>query len=69
MFDLSRLVMKVPATWEGLQACRQLRQEGIKTLATIVFGLEQSILAGEAGCVSVSPFLHELKAHFDEGWV
>ncbi|KAL3470487.1 aldolase [Aspergillus californicus] len=64
-FPNSRLVMKVPATWEGLQACRDLRALGIKTLATTLFTMEQAVLAGEVGCVSISPFLHELKAGFD----
>ncbi|RDA94611.1 hypothetical protein CP533_2447 [Ophiocordyceps camponoti-saundersi (nom. inval.)] len=27
--------------------------------------MEQVILAGEAGCISVSPFVHELRAHLD----
>ncbi|KAJ5186355.1 Aldolase-type TIM barrel [Penicillium cf. viridicatum] len=65
-FDTNRLVMKVAATWEGLQACRELALCGIKTLATTVFTMEQVVLAGEAGCVSMSPFVHEAKAHFDE---
>ncbi|KAJ5738620.1 hypothetical protein N7493_001775 [Penicillium malachiteum] len=59
--DLKRVVMKVPATWEGLQACRTLTTEGIQTLGTTVFSIEQCILAGEAGCLSVSPFIHDLK--------
>lgn len=57
--------MKVPATFEGLRACHKLRAEGIKTLATAVFNMEQAILAGEAGCISISPFVHELKAGLD----
>lgn len=57
--------MKVPGTYEGLRGCRQLKTEGIKTLATTVFTMEQAILAGEAGCVSISPFVHELKMGFD----
>ena len=65
-FDLSRLVIKVPATWEGLQACRTLKVENIKTLATTCFSFEQAILAGEAGCTSVSPFIHELKTQLDD---
>jgi transaldolase len=65
-FDRKRLVMKVAATWEGLQACRELKMENIKTLATTVFTMEQVVLAGEVGCVSISPFVHELKAVFDE---
>lgn len=64
-FDTTRLVMKVPATWEGLQACRELKAIGIKTLATTVFAMEQAVLAGEVGCISISPFVHELKAFFD----
>lgn len=61
--------MKVPATYEGLKACRQLKADGIKTLATTVFTMEQVILAGEAGCVSISPFVHELKMGFDSTYV
>lgn len=58
--------MKVPATWEGLQACRELKSINVKTLATTLFTMEQVVLAGEVGCVSISPFVHELKALFDE---
>ncbi|KAJ5158956.1 Aldolase-type TIM barrel [Penicillium coprophilum] len=65
-FDTDRLVVKVAATWEGLQACRELKRCGIKTLATTVFTMEQAVLAGEAGCVSISPFVHEVKVFFDE---
>ncbi|KAF9893452.1 hypothetical protein FE257_010764 [Aspergillus nanangensis] len=60
-FDCARIVMKVPATWEGLQACRQLTHEGIKTLATTVFTFPQVVLAGEVGCTSISPFVHSLR--------
>ncbi|PYH42254.1 aldolase [Aspergillus saccharolyticus JOP 1030-1] len=63
-FDASRLVLKIAATWEGLQACRELRYSRIQTLATTLFTMEQAILAGEAGCVSISPFVHELKEIF-----
>jgi len=65
-FDISRLCIKVPATWEGLQACRKLKGLGIRTLATTLFTMEQAILAGEAGCSYISPFGHELKALLDE---
>ena len=39
---------------------------GIKTLATTLFTFEQAVLAAEAGCEYIAPFLHELKAFFDE---
>ncbi|KAL4972953.1 hypothetical protein BDW66DRAFT_154226 [Aspergillus desertorum] len=64
-FSTSRLVIKVPATWEGLQACRDLHALEIKTLATTLFSMEQAILAGEAGCVSISPFVHNLRTLVD----
>ena len=56
------------ATWEGLQACRQLTTFGIQTLATTVFTIEQAILAGECGCMYISPFVHELKAVLDDSY-
>ncbi|KAL8833239.1 MAG: hypothetical protein Q9170_004403 [Blastenia crenularia] len=67
-FDTSRLIVKVPSTWEGMQACRKLKSFNIKTLATTAFSVEQCILAAEAGCVYVSPFLNELKAGFDPSY-
>jgi transaldolase len=68
-FDLSRLIMKVPSTWEGMQASRRLKADGIKTLATTAFTMEQVVLAGEAGCISISPFAHELRAHSEDSYV
>ncbi|RAH77222.1 transaldolase [Aspergillus japonicus CBS 114.51] len=65
-FDPSRLVIKISATFEGLKACHALRAKNIQTLATTIFTMEQAVLAGEAGCVSISPFVHELKAGFDD---
>ncbi|KAL4765022.1 uncharacterized protein BDW70DRAFT_147326 [Aspergillus foveolatus] len=64
-FPSSRLVIKVPATWEGLQACRDLQAFKIKTLGTTLFSMEQAVLAGEAGCVSISPFVHSLRILVD----
>lgn len=67
-FDQSKLCIKVPSTWEGLQACSKLKSLGIQTLATTLFTLEQAMLAAQVGCIYVSPFLHELKALLDETW-
>lgn len=67
-FPLSRLCIKVVATWEGLQACRELTALGIHTLATTLFTTEQAILAAECGCMYITPFVHELKAFFDESY-
>jgi transaldolase len=63
--ETSRICIKIPATWEGLQACRELEKKGITTLATIVFSLEQTALAAAAGCRYIAPYVNELRVHFD----
>ncbi|EOR01955.1 hypothetical protein E3P92_02251 [Wallemia ichthyophaga] len=57
--------IKVPATVNGLKACKLLSQSGVNTLATTVFCTEQALAAAEAGCVAISPYLNELDAHFN----
>jgi transaldolase len=67
VFDTSRVCVKVPSTWEGFQACRELEQRGIKTLATTLFCMEQTVLAGDAKCTYIASYVNELKVHFDPG--
>lgn len=67
-FPSARLCVKVVSTWEGLQACRELSDLGIQTLATTLFTMPQATLAAECGCTYISPFVHELKAFFDESY-
>ncbi|KAH7251547.1 hypothetical protein BKA59DRAFT_394120 [Fusarium tricinctum] len=68
-FDTKRVCIKIPATWEGLQACRTLEMEGIATLATTMFCMEQAALAAEAQCTYIAPYVNELKVHFEAGYV
>ncbi|KAJ4246565.1 hypothetical protein NW762_013506 [Fusarium torreyae] len=68
-FDTKRVCIKIPATWEGLQACRTLEMQGIATLATTMFCMEQAALAAEAQCTYIAPYVNELKAHFEAGYV
>lgn len=68
-YDWKRVCIKVPATWEGLQACRELERQGIATLATTVFSLEQAALASHVGCTYIAPYINELKVHFEAGYV
>jgi len=68
-FDLSRVCIKIPSTWEGLEACRLLESSGIATLATTLFTIEQAWLAGNVGCEYIAPYVNELKVHFEEGFV
>ena len=66
-FDTSRVCIKVPSTWEGLQACRTLQARGITTLATTLFTLAQAALAGEVGCHYIAPYLNELRVQTEKG--
>lgn len=40
-YDVKRVCVKIPATWEGMQACRELEAQGIATLATTLFSMQQ----------------------------
>jgi transaldolase len=54
------IVIKVPLTREGLKAIGLLRQESIRTNATLVFSVTQAILAAKAGASFLSPFVGRL---------
>ena len=49
--------IKVPCTYDGLQACAHLAVEGIKVNVTLVFSQAQAILAAKARATYVSPFV------------
>ena len=66
-FDTSRVCIKIPSTWEGLQACRTLQATGIKTLATTLFTFTQAALAAEVGCHYIAPYLNELRVQTEPG--
>lgn len=54
------VVVKVPLLKDGLAACRQLRQAGIKVNVTLCFSALQALLAAKAGATYVSPFIGRL---------
>ncbi|KAK4464317.1 hypothetical protein QBC42DRAFT_263515 [Cladorrhinum samala] len=68
-FDPRRICIKIPSTWEGIQACRELEKRGVSTLATTLFCLEQAALAADAGCRYIAPYVNELRVHFEPGYV
>ncbi|WP_428356642.1 transaldolase [Methyloprofundus sp.] len=55
--DRKRILIKVAATWEGIQAAKVLEKEGIHTNLTLVFGLHQAIACAENGITLISPFV------------
>ncbi len=54
------VVIKLPMTWAGIAACRQLTEEGAETNVTLCFNVSQAILAAKAGATYVSPFVGRL---------
>ena len=51
------MIVKIPMTAEGLKAVKVLAEEGIKTNVTLIFSVNQALLAANAGATYVSPFL------------
>lgn len=52
-----RILIKVAATWEGIEAARVLEKEGIHTNLTLLFSLTQAVACAEAGVTLISPFV------------
>ena len=52
-----RILIKIAATWEGIQAAAVLEKEGIATNLTLIFGLHQAIACAENGITLISPFV------------
>ena len=49
--------IKVPCTYDGLLACKELSENSIKVNVTLIFSQAQAILAAKAGASYVSPFV------------
>ncbi len=55
-----QIVVKIPATREGIKAIKYLSGKGIKTNCTLIFNVGQALLAAKAGATYVSPFIGRL---------
>jgi transaldolase len=54
------IVVKVPFTKAGVQACKVLSSEGHRVNVTLVFTAAQALLAAKVGATFVSPFVGRL---------
>lgn len=52
-----RVLIKIAATWEGIEAARRLEQRGIRTNLTLLFSKVQAIACGQAKVQLISPFV------------
>jgi transaldolase len=55
--DRSRVLIKVAATWEGIEAARVLQAEGIDCNLTLLFSMAQAVACAQAGVYLISPFV------------
>ncbi|MBJ9164179.1 fructose-6-phosphate aldolase [Citrobacter farmeri] len=61
------IVVKVPVTAEGLAAIKLLKEEGIPTLGTAVYGAAQGLLSALAGAEYVAPYVNRVDAQGGDG--
>lgn len=54
------ITVKVPLTWDGLAACKELAQAGHKVNVTLCFSPVQALMAAKAGATYISPFIGRL---------
>ncbi len=54
---IDRVLIKVAATWEGIEAARQLESRGIHTNLTLLFSFAQAVACGQAKVQLISPFV------------
>ena len=52
-----RVLIKIAATWEGIEAARVLERKGIHTNLTLLFAFAQAVACGAAGVKLISPFV------------
>lgn len=54
---IDRVLIKIAATWEGIQAAAQLERRGIHTNLTLLFSFCQAVACGQAKVQLISPFV------------
>ncbi|WP_447934106.1 transaldolase [Stenotrophomonas lactitubi] len=52
-----KFLIKIAATWEGVEAARVLQAEGIDCNLTLIFNPTQALACSEAGAFLISPFV------------
>ncbi|MEM9083743.1 MAG: fructose-6-phosphate aldolase [Planctomycetota bacterium] len=61
------IVVKLPSTLDGLKACKELSDQGIRTNLTLCFQPMQAMMVAKAGAFLVSPFVGRLDDISQEG--
>ncbi len=70
--DSKRVLIKLAATWEGIQAAKELESQGIHCNLTLLFSLVQAAACGDAKVKLISPFVGRItdwhKAKLGPNW-
>ncbi len=61
------VVVKIPASLEGIEVTHQLSQENIKVNLTLCFSVNQALLGAAAGVAYISPFVGRLDDIGEDG--
>ena len=61
------VTIKLPCNKQGLLACSDLTEDGIKTNITLIFSEAQAVLAAKAGATYVSPFVGRVNDNSFDG--
>lgn len=63
--DKSRVLIKIGATWEGIQAARELEtKHGIHCNLTLLFSFVQAVACAEANVTLISPFIGRILDYY-----
>jgi transaldolase len=54
---IDRVLIKIAATWEGIEAAKILERQGIHTNLTLLFSFCQAVACGQAKVQLISPFV------------
>jgi len=54
------IIVKIPATANGLKAIKKLKEENIETLATAVYSVQQALMAANCGAAYVAPYVNRI---------
>src|SRR5574344_2692646 len=69
---IDRVLIKIAATWEGIEAARLLEQQGIHTNLTLLVSFAQAVACGQAKVQLISPFVGRIydwyKTQAGAGW-
>lgn len=67
-----RVLIKIAATWEGIEAARELQAQGIRCNLTLLFSFCQAVACGQASVQLISPFVGRIydwyKKSAGSGW-